>query len=76
MFKSMGFVLNVLSKNNYIFYRSGNMGKKELIETLGGADYLIPFSMLFVGASVIAWCLSSAFMGPFDHLSCPLLYRF
>ena len=52
------------------------MGQKELIKTLGGTDYLIPFSMLIVGASVIAWCLASAFMGPLDHLSCPLLSRF
>jgi hypothetical protein len=52
------------------------MKKTGIIETLDGMDFMIIFSLLFVSAIVIVWCLTSAVAGPFEHLSCPLLSIF
>ena len=52
------------------------MKQMERIESLGGKDFIILFSFLFVSATVIVWCLASAFMGPLDHMTCPLLSIF
>lgn len=52
------------------------MKKMALIETLGGLDFMITFSLLFAGAIVIVWCMLSAVTGPFEHLSCPLFSVF
>ena len=52
------------------------MEKNDFFEALGGLDYLIMFSFLFVSATVIAWCLTSALSGPLEHISCPLLSIF
>ena len=49
------------------------MKQMERIESLGGKDFIILFSFLFVSATVIVWCLALAFMGPLDHMTCPLL---
>jgi hypothetical protein len=47
-----------------------------LLESLGGRDYVILFSLLSVSAAVVFWCLASAFTGPIEHLTCPLLSLF
>ena len=52
------------------------MKQAELIESIGGKDFAILFSFLFVSATVIAWCLASAVIGPLDHMTCPLLSIF
>jgi len=49
------------------------MKQMELIESLGGKDFTVIFSFLFVSATVIVWCLAFAFIGPLDHMTCPLL---
>ncbi len=45
-------------------------------KTMGGGDFMVTFSFLFVGATVIVWCLTSAVAGPLKHISCPLLSIF
>ena len=52
------------------------MKKNELFKTLGGKDFIIIFSFMFISASVVVWCLMSALTGPFEHMSCPLLSMF
>lgn len=52
------------------------MKKTEIIETLGGRDFLIIISLLAVSSIVIVWCLTSAMLGPLEHLSCPLFSVF
>lgn len=52
------------------------MKKTELLESLGGKDFTILFSFLFVSATVIAWCLALAVLEPLDHMTCPLLSMF
>ena len=47
-----------------------------LFETLGGKDFVVIFSFLFISAAVVVWCLMSALIGPLEHLSCPLLSKF
>ena len=57
-------------------HRDQNMEKNDFFEAIGGMEYMIIFSFLFVGATVIAWCLTSAVSGPLEHISCPLLSMF
>lgn len=52
------------------------MKQTELSENLGGKDFTILFSLLFVSATVIVWCLALAVMSPIDHMTCPLLSMF
>lgn len=56
--------------------RVNNMKQSELLGSLGGKDFTILFSFLFVGATVIVWCLALAVTGPLDHMTCPLLSIF
>ena len=60
----------------YNFIRGQIMGTNEFFGTMGGKDYMITFSFLLVGASVIVWCLTSALTGPLEHIACPLLSMF
>ncbi len=48
----------------------------KVFEAFGGMDFMITFSLLFVSAIIIVWCLASSFIGPFEHLSCPLFALF
>lgn len=52
------------------------MKKNELFKTLGGKDFMVMFSFMFISAAVVVWCLISALIGPLEHLSCPLLSMF
>ncbi len=52
------------------------MKNMDFLETLGHKDFMITFSFLFIVATVIIWCLTSAIMGPLNHISCPLLSVF
>jgi len=52
------------------------MKKNELFKTLGGKDFMVMFSFMFISATVVVWCLISALIGPLEHLSCPLLSKF
>jgi len=60
----------------YNCIRGQNMKTTDFFETMGGKDYMIAFSFLLVGASVIVWCLTSAVIGPLEHIACPLLSMF
>jgi len=52
------------------------MKQMELIESLGGKDFTFLFYFLFVSATVVVWCLALAFIGPLDHMTCPLFSIF
>jgi len=53
-----------------------NMKQAERLESHGDKEFTILFSFLFVGATVIVWCLALAVTGPLDHMTCPLLSIF
>lgn len=47
-----------------------------LFEPLGGKDFVVIFSFLFISAAVVVWCLTSALIGPLEHMYYPLLSMF
>jgi hypothetical protein len=70
-----GFVgLKVVGKDKFFgSIGSRDMKKNKLIKALGGKDFVAAFSFLFLSAAAVVWCLTSALIGPLEHLSCNLL---